>query len=127
MHEFSLASSVLEQVVKTAGEHGHRPVERVTLEIGALQHVAVEALVFAFDTLKAGTIADKAVLEWRIVPACVQCSKCAKEYEPADAFWVCPGCGAAGGRALRGQEFLLESLEIADDPPADAGEGREEG
>ncbi len=126
MHEFSLASSVLEQVVKTAGEHGNRPVERVMLKIGALQHVAVEALVFAFDALKAGTIADKAVLEWRVLPACVQCAKCAKEYEPADAFWVCPGCGAAGGHPLHGEEFLLESIEIADDPSADEDKGIEE-
>ncbi|HPO11890.1 MAG TPA: hydrogenase maturation nickel metallochaperone HypA [Candidatus Hydrogenedentes bacterium] len=119
MHEFSLVSSVMEYVVKTAEAHGNRPVEKVSLEIGALQHVATEALTFAFDALKKDTVAENAVLEWRITPACIRCSSCATEYEPSDAFWVCPSCGAMGGHPIRGEEFLLESIEITDEPSSD--------
>lgn len=119
MHEFSLVSSIMEHVVKTAEAHGNRGVEKVLLEIGALQHVSPEALVFAFDALKKGTVAENAELAWHITPACIRCSKCGAEYEPSDILWVCPSCGAAGGHPIRGEEFVLESIEITDETPSD--------
>jgi hydrogenase nickel incorporation protein HypA/HybF len=114
LHEFSIASNILERVLEAAQAHGGRPVRRVVLEIGALQGVSVEALAFAFDAAKMDTLAEQAQLEWVEVAARVECSACAEVFSPLDIFWVCPKCGAYGGKVLEGDQLLLTSLELED-------------
>ncbi len=114
MHEFSLASNILERALAIAHEHGDKPIRRVTLEIGALQEVAVEALLFAFDASKTDTLAQNAQLEWMEIPARVECEHCGRLYEPEGPIWVCPACQGHGGTALQGDEFLIASLELED-------------
>jgi len=62
MHEMSLAESVREIVDETARANGARRVAAVRLEIGALAQVEVEAMRFAFDVVKRGSLADGARL-----------------------------------------------------------------
>ena len=114
MHEFSLVESILTSAFEVARQHGSLPITRVKVEIGALQQVVPDALEFAFDAAVKGTPAEGAVFEWAQIPACIQCVECDTAYEPADVFWVCPGCGAQGGRAIRGDEIVLASVELED-------------
>ena len=114
MHEFSLASSILDRALGIAQEHGGKPVRRVVLEIGELQEVATEALQFAFDAAKQDTAAEHACLEWTEIPAQIECSICAHFYAPEGPIWVCPQCGGHGGTAIRGEELLIASLELED-------------
>ncbi len=62
MHEMALAESMLEIVEDTARRNGAARVKTVWLEIGALSHVAPEALRFCFDAVTRGGIADGAQL-----------------------------------------------------------------
>jgi len=112
MHEFSLAERILESALCAAEAHGGLPVECIVVEIGALQQVVPEALAFAFDAAKSGTPAEDAVLEWRETAALIACEACGNEFTPEDMFWICPSCGAAGGRVLRGEELIIQSVTL---------------
>lgn len=112
MHEFSLVARILERACAIARDHGGRPIERIVLEVGALQQVVPEALEFAFDASKQGTLAGDARLDWREIPARVRCSACGMAYEPEDLYWVCPECAAAGGEVLAGDDLILSSVVL---------------
>ena len=114
MHEFSLVSSILETALSVAAEHGDLPIETVVVEIGALRQVVPEALAFAFEAAVKDTLAADAELDWREIPARIACAQCAEEYAPADVFWICPACGAPGGRVVTGEELLLKSVTLTE-------------
>ena len=114
MHEFSLVQSILERALALSRSHGGAPVERITIEIGALQAVVPEALEFAFDIAVKDTAAEGAVLDWREIKACIECTVCQEMYEPEDVIWNCPHCGVFGGRAIRGDELQITRVVLLD-------------
>jgi hydrogenase nickel incorporation protein HypA/HybF len=71
-----------------------------------------EALTFAFDAIKAGTIAETAVLIIeKITPECV-CKNCGKIFEPAQAFILnCPECLSCEVSITKGFELHMLQLE----------------
>ncbi|MCF6286540.1 MAG: hydrogenase maturation nickel metallochaperone HypA [Candidatus Hydrogenedentes bacterium] len=114
MHEFSLAKSILDCALELSEAHGGAPVERIEVEIGALQAVIPESLKFAFEAAVADTAAAGAVLDWREIPALVSCPACEKNYEPDDLIWSCPDCSATGGRAIHGDELIITRVVLSD-------------
>jgi hydrogenase nickel incorporation protein HypA/HybF len=114
MHEFSLAKSILECALELSNDHGGVPVERIEVEIGALQAVIPESLKFAFEAAVADTAAAGAVLDWHEIPALVACPACGKNYEPDDLIWSCPDCASVGGRAIRGDELVITRVVLSD-------------
>ena len=117
MHEFSLAERILECALELSEAHGGAPVERIEVEIGALQAVVPESLAFAFRAAIVDTSAENAVIDWREIPALVECPACAAAYCPTDILWLCPDCGAAGGRALSGDDLVITRVVLADAAP----------
>ena len=68
MHETALALSILDIVVNKCTEAGGRTVDSVRVRIGDAAGVQPDALQFAFDAVKATTVADKAQLVIEHVP-----------------------------------------------------------
>lgn len=112
MHEFSIVTRILEMAIEVSRQHGDLPVERVTVEIGSLRQVAPEVLLFAFEAASRGTSAEGAIFEWSEIPAEVLCERCETRFQPAMALWLCPNCGAGGGRVIRGDELILKSVTL---------------
>ncbi|GMU91666.1 MAG: putative hydrogenase nickel incorporation protein HypA [Candidatus Hydrogenedentota bacterium] len=112
MHEFSIVTRILELALDVSRQHGNLPVERVTVEIGSLRQVAPDALLFAFEAASRGTNAEGAVFEWNEIPAKVLCERCEAKFQPAEALWLCPKCGAGGGRIIHGDELILKSVTL---------------
>jgi hydrogenase nickel incorporation protein HypA/HybF len=110
MHELTLVQSLLVSTLNVAEAHGGLPVDKVRVRIGGLRQVVPDALQWAFDLAKKGTLAENAILEWEEVKAVVRCRQCSTSYEPDGVFWVCPRCGTAGGEAMQGQELVLDSV-----------------
>ena len=62
MHEVSLAEGVID-VVERAAEGAHATaVSEVRVAVGELSNVEIEALAFAFESVKKGTVANDAKL-----------------------------------------------------------------
>ena len=64
MHELGLCSSIVEAVERRAGE---RPVARVRVRVGELNHVHPEAFTQSFEIAAMGTVAEGADAELVLV------------------------------------------------------------
>ncbi len=111
MHEMSIVSSLVEQI------RAHVPpgsvVERVLLEVGALEHLVDEMLQAAWVGCTLETELADAELVVERVAMWVRCGNCETEFEPvALACLYCPECGLASPIILRGKGVVLKSIEV---------------
>lgn len=114
MHEASLMAEILDAAAEQAQAHGSPAVLAIKLRVGALAGVVREALEFAFDALKAGTVCERAALEVETVPLRAHCPSCARDIEgDGDLCLLCPRCGRAAA-ILAGRELEIEYLELED-------------
>lgn len=115
MHELGLCEGILAVVSDIAGD---RAVRRVTVRVGALQRIDRDSLEFSFGLLAAGTPADSASLEVVSVPARLRCPSCGAEgdHDPV-AQIVCWDCGASSLGVIRGEEVLVDEVELDGEPP----------
>jgi len=109
MHELALAESV----VAIASRHAAgRPVARVELKVGHLRQVVPAALEFAFELVAQGTAVEGAQLVLEAVPAAGRCRRCGAESELPGFPLACAACGSVDVELLRGEELLVEALEL---------------
>jgi hydrogenase nickel incorporation protein HypA/HybF len=109
MHELALAESV----VAIASRHAAgRPVARVELKVGHLRQVVPAALEFAFELVAQGTAVEGAQLVLEAVPAAGRCRRCGTESELPGFPLACAACGSVDVELLRGEELLVEALEL---------------
>ena len=109
MHELAIAQSV----VAIADRHaGGRVVTRVELKVGHLRQVVPSALRFAFELIAEGTALDGAELCIEEVPAAGVCRECGAESVLPDFPLCCARCGGLDVEVVRGEELLVDSLEI---------------
>ena len=113
MHELSLAESVREIVDETARAHGAERVLSVRLEIGALAQVEIEAMRFAFDVVKRGSLADQAVLEIVQTDATAWCMPCGTAVSIAGHGHACPQCGGYQLQVTGGDRMRVMDIQIA--------------
>ena len=112
MHELSIMQSALDMALEGAKQAGAKELLVIRLRIGALSGVVPDALQFAFEALREGTLAQRAELAIEDVPARFWCSACAREFESDDMFAECPVCRQPSGDLRAGRELEIASLEI---------------
>ncbi len=132
MHEMSLAEGVLGVVLDAARAHEDSlsrndkdsrsaadlrarscAVRTVRLEIGALAAVECEALRFAFEVVKLGSIAETAALDIVEVPGTAWCLRCSRSLTIAGRGDPCPHCGGYQLQITGGTEMRVKELELA--------------
>jgi hydrogenase nickel incorporation protein HypA/HybF len=114
LHEVSLAEGVL-GVVEDAlrGEPGGVQVRSVRLEIGQLAAVEIEALRFAFDMVKRGSVADAARLDVIELPGQAWCTQCIDTVALPQRGEGCPRCGSYQLQVTGGDELRVKDIELA--------------
>jgi hydrogenase nickel incorporation protein HypA/HybF len=112
MHEMSLAEGILGVVQDAARAHAPCAVRTVRLEIGALAAVECEALRFAFDVVKRGSVAEGAQLDIVPVPGSAWCLQCARTVTIAERGDPCPHCGSWQLAVTGGTEMRVKELEL---------------
>jgi hydrogenase nickel incorporation protein HypA/HybF len=113
MHEMSLAEGVLGVVQDAARAHQPCTVRTVRLEIGALAAVELEALRFAFEVVKQGSVADAAQLDIVHVPGSAWCLQCSRSVAIAGRGEPCPECGSFQLQVTGGDRMRVKELELA--------------
>jgi hydrogenase nickel incorporation protein HypA/HybF len=109
MHELSIAESV----VRIAEQHAAgRPVAAVELKVGHLRQVVPSALEFAFQLVAEGTCVEGATLVMEEVPAAGRCRACGAESVLPAFPLQCPVCAGLDLELLRGEELLVDALEL---------------
>jgi hydrogenase nickel incorporation protein HypA/HybF len=111
MHELSIAASIADVAVRHAGG---RRVSRVEVRVGHLRQVVPSALEFAFELVAQGTVAEGAELVMEQVPAAGRCRACGAESELPGFPLRCGACGGLDLELLRGEELLVDALELED-------------
>jgi hydrogenase nickel incorporation protein HypA/HybF len=120
MHELSIAESV----VRIAAAHAAgRPVAKVELKVGHLRQVVPDALAFAFQLVAEGTPVEGAELVLEEVPPAGRCRRCGAESELGTSGFPlqCPVCEGLDLELLRGEELLVDALELEDDATTNGG------
>jgi hydrogenase nickel incorporation protein HypA/HybF len=113
MHEMSLAEGVLGVVLDAARAHQPCAVRTVRLEIGALAAVECEALRFAFEGVKQGSLAEDARLDIVHVPGSAWCMQCSRSVAIAERGEPCPECGGFQLQVTGGEQMRVRELELA--------------
>ena len=108
MHEVGIAADIF-AIAEQARPEGR--VTRVTVEIGRLNAVLADALVFAWDLLREGTDLDGAELCVIEIPAKAVCGACGAVTEMDRPFGLCP-CGSDRLDWLAGDELRVKNLEV---------------
>ena len=124
MHEFSVTSQIVDNILKEAVRHNAERVVQVNLAIGKLTFLGLEQVRFAYKLLVKGTIAEKSKLFIREKDGLVKCSKCGYEgdfkYEDNPIYHVpmptlkCPKCENTVD-IIGGKECTIESIKLVTD------------
>jgi hydrogenase nickel incorporation protein HypA/HybF len=117
MHEFAVATELVEAALREAQHRNARRIERLECRVGAMRQIAPEMLVDAFALAAAGTMAEGAVLDVKTIAPIVICRSCGDRREQREWAYRCPACGSPDIRLEGGDELLLASvtLEIEDE------------
>ena len=111
MHELALADAI----VRICCDHARgRPVTGVEVKVGRLRQVVPSALEFAFGPVAEGTEVEGAELQMEVVPAAGRCRSCGAESALPGFPLQCPGCGSFDLEVIRGEELLVDALELDD-------------
>jgi hydrogenase nickel incorporation protein HypA/HybF len=110
MHELSLCQAIAD-VVKPHADGRH--VDLVRVRIGVLRQVVPESLSFCWTMVRDFEDMPDAELECEFITAEVRCRSCGQN-SSITSRWslLCPHCESADVEVLRGDEFLVTSLDV---------------
>jgi hydrogenase nickel incorporation protein HypA/HybF len=112
MHELSIVMSIIDIAEENAIKASASVINEIELDIGSQSGVVIEALEFAIESAKQGTMLETA--KWTIneIQAIAKCTACSHEFEADDMFSPCPACGNPFTDIIQGKELKVKSLRI---------------
>jgi hydrogenase nickel incorporation protein HypA/HybF len=110
MHEFGIATSIVEVIEHTVEKRRVKRVLTVTVEVGQLAMVNAEQLKFSFDVIVEGGPFEGAELKVETLPAIARCT-CGFEGALGDEDYVCPTCGRMY-ELLEGRGICVKNIEV---------------
>ncbi len=112
MHEMALCENIVQILESQATDNGYQRVKTVWLEIGSLAGVEVPALIFSFDIVSRGTLAEGADLQIIERPAQDWCMQCCETVSVKRRFDGCPKCSSQQLQVSGGDELKIKELEV---------------
>jgi hydrogenase nickel incorporation protein HypA/HybF len=119
MHEFSIASGLVEKLLDFAEQNPDKKIVEVRVAIGEFTSIEEEQLRFCYDSIISEMPIAGSTLTIEPVPGKVTCSHCG--YSGPPKYWdgalhgvpvatlECPGCGKAA-EADEGNECAIRSI-----------------
>jgi len=112
MHEISIAESIIQIAEAKAREQGARSIQVIKLRLGTFTTIVPDALQFAFEIARQGTLSREARLDIEIVPMVVRCVVCEASTQPVNGIClICEQCGFPL-EILSGEELQIEYIEV---------------
>ena len=110
MHELSICSAIADAV----NEHAQgRRVERIRLRIGHFKQVVPETLQYCWSLQSDDSALKNTPLDVTYVDAVIRCNECGTETTLSMPVLVCGACGSHSVEMIAGEEFLIESIDVA--------------
>jgi hydrogenase nickel incorporation protein HypA/HybF len=125
MHEFSIATEIVEAVLSFAEKNDVQRVLEIRLAVGELACIETGQLRFCFGAITPQTALENCALEIESVAAVVRCPHCAYCGQPK--YWDealagaafptlrCPSCGRTA-EAVEGRECAIRSVKFVGHP-----------
>jgi hydrogenase nickel incorporation protein HypA/HybF len=110
MHELSVTQSIFDICIAEAKKHGLKRIDEVNIRLGRFTTFVPESIVFYFEVMSKGSIADKAKLNFNIIKLRVRCQDCGETAESDEPLFSCPACGGSNFEILEGREFAVENI-----------------
>lgn len=115
MHEVSIAHGIIEVVSRQCSAGGYRGIESINVRIGRASGIMPDALLFAFDAIKAGSLARDAVLKIEELPVAGRCRDCGGDFTVEEEFVLaCPLCGGLSFQITGGREMDIVDMEVTE-------------
>ena len=114
MHEVSIAMSILDIVRNVAAKENALRIEEVSIDIGTLSGVVIDALEFAMSSVKKDTLIENALINLNSIQAVGQCLDCGKEFDAEHFYSQCPDCNEYNITILKGKELKVRSISFED-------------
>ncbi len=113
MHEVSIAQGLLELAIEHCQKSGYQGIESIRVKIGKASGVVPDSLLFAFESLKIGTIAEKASLTINEIKVGGYCKSCKNRFSVEEAYVLeCPKCGSTQLVVETGRELNIDEMEV---------------
>jgi len=87
-------------------------VTAIRLNVGKFSNVIPDALQFAFDSIKKGTVFEKALLFINEIELTCLCNDCNKTVVMTKHNFVCENCGSCNLTIVTGRELFIESIDV---------------
>ena len=110
MHEYSLVSSLMDEIDRQAGAHRATSVQKVHVRLGEMAGVDADLFRTAFEMIQPHTICAEAELVLHSEPAGWACPLCGRRH-PLGATLRCEACDVPL-RPDGGRDLVLERLEM---------------
>jgi hydrogenase nickel incorporation protein HypA/HybF len=112
MHEISIAEGIIDIAEAKAREQKSLCIQVIKIRLGEFTTIAREALEFAFEVARQGTLAADSRLEIESVPMVVHCVLCGAIENPVrQVCLICPQCGLPL-TIISGEELQVEYIEV---------------
>ena len=121
MHELSISSEIVQNVLDTAKTNDGKKVVSVQLEIGELALLNVEQVTFWIHELFKGSVAEGAKIKVKTIKARIQCESCGYKggmnLDRQDSLrhvilYSCPKCSSFQIKVERGRECTLRRIQV---------------
>lgn len=113
MHELGIAQGILSSALKGAEDAGGTTINTVSVSVGQLTEIMEDALQFAWEAIRAGTMAESATLEITMLTAESRCAVCGHTWEHGRYDGAqCPSCNGYIVSLLRGRELRIDTIDI---------------
>lgn len=112
MHEMAIAEGVLDIALDYAKKENASHIAEIGLKIGEMSGVVTDSLLFSFDMIAKGTMAEGAKITVHSVPLVGRCTKCGKEFPIEHYDFWCPECENGVLETISGREMQVEYLEV---------------
>ena len=110
MHEMSIASSLVQQLLRIADEQHTGRITEVELVCGVMQQVVPEALQMAFEADTVDTPIAGATLKVVEEGLVARCRLCGERFDATIDNYMCPRCSAADVEIVVGRDIVLKSV-----------------
>lgn len=112
MHELWLCKSILEIIKQNAVEKKCTRVTKIVLELGQLASVEKDSLIFSFNVVAEGTVAEYAELHIIDIPGEALCGSCQRTVPLRQYYDECQACGSHTLKVTQGEELRVKSMVV---------------
>jgi len=111
MHELGIATEICQTVARLAGG---RKLLAVTVDVGVLAGVAVDALEFCITEVARDTGLGEPEITIATLGATMECA-CGNRYTVTDPLDACPSCGGYSRKIASGLDIIIREIKVEEE------------